>query len=125
MSEDKARQGGDLGWKRRQEVVGAFAEAAFALDVRKWPSLGLALSCFGPVPSESIIIQLIWPLCNCYDAVCCDSCDDAHKPPYCAIALRLTLLFDVITYFGNVKVIRQTSCMAMHHGRVSVELIRA
>lgn len=33
MSEDKARQGGDLGWKRRQEVVGAFADAAFALDV--------------------------------------------------------------------------------------------
>lgn len=32
-SEDKARQGGDLGWKTRQDVVGAFAEAAFALDV--------------------------------------------------------------------------------------------
>ena len=34
MSEDKARQGGDLGWKRRQEVVGAFADAAFKLEVR-------------------------------------------------------------------------------------------
>lgn len=33
-SEDKARQGGDLGWKRKNEVVAAFAEAAFALDVR-------------------------------------------------------------------------------------------
>ena len=33
MSEDKARQGGDLGWKRRQEVVGAFADAAFKLEV--------------------------------------------------------------------------------------------
>jgi len=33
MSEDKARQGGDLGWKRRQEVVGVFAEAAFKLEV--------------------------------------------------------------------------------------------
>lgn len=33
MSEDKARQGGDLGWKGRQEVVGAFAEAAFKLEV--------------------------------------------------------------------------------------------
>ena len=33
-SEDKARQGGDLGWKTRQEVVGAFAEAAFKLNVR-------------------------------------------------------------------------------------------
>ena len=33
MSEDKARQGGDLGWKRHQEVVGAFAEAAFKLEV--------------------------------------------------------------------------------------------
>ena len=33
MSEDKARQGGDLGWKGRQDVVGAFAEAAFKLDV--------------------------------------------------------------------------------------------
>ncbi len=32
MSEDKARQGGDLGWKRRQEVVGAFADAAFKLE---------------------------------------------------------------------------------------------
>lgn len=32
-SEDKARQGGDLGWKTRQEVVGAFAEAAFKLNV--------------------------------------------------------------------------------------------
>lgn len=33
MSEDKARQGGDLGWQRRQEVVGAFADAAFKLEV--------------------------------------------------------------------------------------------
>ena len=33
MSDDKARQGGDLGWKRRQEVVGAFADAAFKLEV--------------------------------------------------------------------------------------------
>ena len=33
MSEDKARQGGDLGWKSRQEVVAAFAEAAFMLQV--------------------------------------------------------------------------------------------
>lgn len=32
-SEDKARSGGDLGWKTRQEVVGAFAEAAFKLNV--------------------------------------------------------------------------------------------
>ncbi|KAK9789411.1 hypothetical protein WJX73_010454 [Symbiochloris irregularis] len=32
-SEDKARQGGDLGWKTRQDVVGAFAEAAFKLNV--------------------------------------------------------------------------------------------
>eukprot|EP00884_Botryococcus_braunii_P004032 jgi/Botrbrau1/1362/Bobra.0063s0071.2 len=32
-SEDKARSGGDLGWKTRQEVVGAFAEAAFKLQV--------------------------------------------------------------------------------------------
>ncbi len=33
MSEDKARQGGALGWKTRQDVVGAFADAAFALGV--------------------------------------------------------------------------------------------
>jgi NIMA-interacting peptidyl-prolyl cis-trans isomerase 4 len=33
MSEDKARQGGALGWKTRQEVVGAFADAAFKLGV--------------------------------------------------------------------------------------------
>lgn len=38
-SEDKARQGGDLGWKTRQEVVGAFAEAAFKLNVRANASL--------------------------------------------------------------------------------------
>ena len=31
-SEDKARQGGDLCWKTRQQVVGAFAEAAFKLQ---------------------------------------------------------------------------------------------
>jgi NIMA-interacting peptidyl-prolyl cis-trans isomerase 4 len=32
-SEDKARQGGALGWKTKQELVPAFAEAAFALNV--------------------------------------------------------------------------------------------
>jgi hypothetical protein len=33
MSEDKARQGGALGWKTQQDVVGAFADAAFKLGV--------------------------------------------------------------------------------------------
>jgi NIMA-interacting peptidyl-prolyl cis-trans isomerase 4 len=32
-SEDAARKGGDLGWKRRNEVVAPFAEAAFKLQV--------------------------------------------------------------------------------------------
>ena len=41
-SEDKARQGGDLGWKTRQEVVGAFAEAAFKLQVSSARRLQLA-----------------------------------------------------------------------------------
>ncbi|GMH32505.1 hypothetical protein BSKO_00339 [Bryopsis sp. KO-2023] len=38
FSEDKARQGGDLGWKRKNEVVPAFAEAAFKLDVGEMTS---------------------------------------------------------------------------------------
>ena len=33
MSEDKARQGGDLGWKRRTDLVGPFADVAFQLEV--------------------------------------------------------------------------------------------
>lgn len=33
FSEDKARQGGALGWKTKAELVPAFAEAAFALAV--------------------------------------------------------------------------------------------
>jgi len=32
FSEDKARQGGALGWKKREDLVPAFADAAFALD---------------------------------------------------------------------------------------------
>lgn len=35
-SEDKARQGGALGWKQRAELTPAFAEAAFALAVGEY-----------------------------------------------------------------------------------------
>lgn len=34
-STDKARQGGALGWKTRGDLVGAFADAAFALPPSK------------------------------------------------------------------------------------------
>ncbi len=50
MSEDKARQGGDLGWKRRQEVVGVFAEAAFKLEV-----CAQQLTCMHHVPIVTTI----------------------------------------------------------------------
>ena len=44
MSEDKARQGGSLGWKTRQDVVGAFADAAFKLGVSTAYDAALYLS---------------------------------------------------------------------------------
>ncbi|XP_043916339.1 peptidyl-prolyl cis-trans isomerase NIMA-interacting 4-like [Protopterus annectens] len=38
-SEDKARQGGNLGWMTRGSLVGPFQEAAFALPLAVWASL--------------------------------------------------------------------------------------
>ena len=40
-SEDKARQGGDLGWMTRGSMVGPFQEAAFAVPIVGWISLCL------------------------------------------------------------------------------------
>lgn len=37
-SEDKARQGGDLGWKNRGEMVGPFQDAAFAQPIGVYTS---------------------------------------------------------------------------------------
>lgn len=38
FSEDKARQGGDLGWKNRGEMVGPFQDAAFAQSIGVYSS---------------------------------------------------------------------------------------
>lgn len=70
MSEDKARQGGDLGWKRRQEVVGAFADAAFKLEVTVFFSfffMLFALIAFDmATTSQSIVAsQTSYTHCSC------------------------------------------------------------
>jgi hypothetical protein len=58
-SEDKARSGGDLGWKTRQEVVGAFAEAAFKLNVRPRPlTVQMRVPCsYHPIRNQSVAVQ--------------------------------------------------------------------
>lgn len=59
MSEDKARQGGDLGWKRRQEVVGAFADAAFKLEVTGFDLLHMPGALNMRMKTSSFIVRFL------------------------------------------------------------------
>ena len=49
MSEDKAKSGGDLGWKQRTDLVGVFADCAFGLtpSTTDKPVLGQVKTKFG------------------------------------------------------------------------------
>lgn len=67
MSEDKARQGGALGWKTRQDVVGAFADAAFQLGVSTWVTESVQYELIRSLTGSSqIISQSVLTLQSCW-----------------------------------------------------------
>ncbi|KAI8462939.1 MAG: hypothetical protein J3K34DRAFT_527390 [Monoraphidium minutum] len=68
-SEDAARKGGDLGWKRKKEVVAQFAEAAFKLQVGEMTQAPVKtqfgyhlILCEGRKAGVAQVTQMVWCL---------------------------------------------------------------